>query len=132
MQEPTTVYPYSATIDGPLDEGILQDIAEEALQAFFTVVCKRLDDYYPDTPTTGDEDPGESIDRARIARRWIDSHALNNDTIARATELHERAEARAEARAYVPPAGGMTSEEAEDAYADDPAKLIAMREELDR
>lgn len=81
-----TTFPQSSVIDAAPDEALLAEIADEALNAFFAVVCTRLDDLYPESHTSGDVDPLESVDRERIALRWIHSHALNNATIAAAND----------------------------------------------
>ncbi len=75
------LYPHSPTIDAAVDGGIIDDIATEARNAFFAVVVERFNDYYPGSTTYGDEDPGESIDRDRIARTWVESFAWNNSAV---------------------------------------------------
>ncbi len=78
-------FPYSPTLDGfPVDEisgDLIRDIAEEARQAFFKVVCDRLDDLYPGSKTYGDESPGEMSERDAIAYNWVMSHAWNNSAV---------------------------------------------------
>ncbi len=59
------------------DDTIL-DIAEEARQAFFKVVCDRIKDLYPDSEMFGDETPGEMYDRDSIAFDWVMEHATNS------------------------------------------------------
>lgn len=76
-----TKFPKSTVLDATPDERAIREIAEDALQAFFTVVCERLDDLYPEGKTTGDVDPLEHFDRERIAVQWVHSHALNHPTI---------------------------------------------------
>lgn len=81
-----TVFPHSPVIDAAPDEALLKEIADQALNAFFAVVCMRLDDLYPDGHTTGDVWPHEAVERENVAVEWIKSHALNHPAISRATE----------------------------------------------
>ncbi len=57
------------------------DIAEEARQAFFKVVCDRIKDLYPDSQMWGDETPGEMYQRDQIAFDWVMEHARNSEAV---------------------------------------------------
>ncbi len=78
-------FPLSPTLDAfPVDEvtgDVIRAIAEDARQAFFAVVCKRLDDLYPGSRTSGDESPDEMLARDHVAYNWVMSHAWNNSAV---------------------------------------------------
>lgn len=82
-------WPRSELLNGEPDATDLDDLAEDALQAFFAVVCGRLDDWYAPEKTWGDETPGEYVERRQIALRWIAEHATNNAAVCRANEEEE-------------------------------------------
>ncbi len=82
----TVHFPTSPVIDAPVDDAIVADIAEEALQAFFSVVVARFDDYYPCGKTTGDMDPLYSRNVDKTAREWVLHHAMNHPAIQDANE----------------------------------------------
>lgn len=75
------VFPFSPSLDSEIKPGDLEELANDALNAFFKVVSDKLDDWYPGTHTFGDAGPGEVFDRERIALAWIKSHAMNNDAV---------------------------------------------------
>jgi hypothetical protein len=82
----TIHFPTSPSIDAVPADDVIAEIADEALKAFFKVVCDRIDDLYPDGETTGDVDPGELRSRMTIAEQWVCSHALNHPAVAAANE----------------------------------------------
>lgn len=78
------VFPHSPANDGPVDDAMLADIREEALNAFFKVVADRLDDLYPGSRTVGDIDPLFARHLEEVDT-WIRAFALNNSAVATAT-----------------------------------------------
>jgi hypothetical protein len=79
-----TRMPYSAVIDSEIDEGILEDIREDAVNAFFKTVADRFADY--GFPLTGDFAPEELQAIYKVADEWLRSMALNNPHIAALNE----------------------------------------------
>lgn len=87
------VWPESLVLEDAPSQADLEALAEDALQAFFTVVCERLDEWYAPAKTWGDETPSEYGQRHEMALRWIEAHATNNAIVATAND-EDAAEAR--------------------------------------
>jgi hypothetical protein len=77
-------FPHSPVIDSTPTDDDLREWADEALDAFFGVVVRKLDDLYPGSQTFGDIDPLASVQMDRVAREWILSFATNNSAVAAA------------------------------------------------
>lgn len=84
------IFPHSPTIDSVVDTGILEDIRDEAVNAFFKVVADRLNDYYPGSTTHGDIDPLTSFHIDGVAMEWLLMFAENNTAVQAATEQFSR------------------------------------------
>ncbi len=72
---------FSADEQYPVTFDTVEEIAEEALQAFYAAVVSRLSDLYPDSQTTGDMDPMAYRGRIDTAATWVNLYAANNSAV---------------------------------------------------
>ena len=74
-------FPVSPVIDSVVDEGLLKEIRDEAVNAFFKVIVDRLNDLYPGSTTYGDIDPLMSMHIDHVAMEWLAMFAINNTAV---------------------------------------------------